>query len=85
MNQTDFRRRIAQSAELVTEAASKQVQGMSDILQTVLAENKDLHNLICREQAERASIELDNLSKNIEIQRLDATICELITPRRWRQ
>lgn len=79
MNPTELRNKITQAAQLISEAAAKQVEGMSNILQTVLAENRELHNLLAKEQAERARIEMDNLNKHIEIQRLDDTICALIS------
>lgn len=84
MNQEDFRRKIAQSAELVSEAAFKQVQGMSEIMQTVLKENKDLHNELAGEQGHNARLQMECMDKDIEIRQLDDTICELITPRRLR-
>lgn len=73
------RKEIVNSMQLISEAAYKQVEGMSNLLQILLQENKDLHELISKEQAERARIEMDNLNKHIEIQRLDDTIIALIS------
>lgn len=82
MTPTELRRRVAESAELIVEAAGKQVEGMSHLLQTVLAENKDLHAMLCAEQAASARHQMECLSKDCEIRELDNTIVALITPRR---
>lgn len=82
MSPTELRRKVTESAELITEAAQKQTEGMSHLLQTVLGENKELHSILCAEQAASARYQMELLNKDIEIRQLDDTIVALITPRR---
>lgn len=84
MTPNELRRVVSSSVEDVSEASFRMVQGLNHLMRSVMNENKELHDMLCREQAANARLNLELMNLNIEVERLDETICELITPLRGR-
>lgn len=72
---------IISAADETVEGAFHMVQGMSQIMQNVIGENKRLTKQICDLQAASARLQMELMNKEIESVWLDETILSLLNAR----
>lgn len=82
MNMTETRRMLVGIAEDMVNGAKMLVDAQAVINQHLANENRELHELISKAQAENARLQMEVLNLRLENVVLDETICDLITPRR---